>query len=70
MVDDKIRFVSTEGKAPKYLAKCRNIIKGRNLEIVKATFEPFSTTDVVEKLAKIGETRDTFLVSFILIKNN
>ncbi|KNC21956.1 hypothetical protein FF38_12048 [Lucilia cuprina] len=64
VVDDKIKFVSTEGNAPKELAKCRNSIKGKNMEIVKATFEPLSTTDVVEKLAKIGKKRDTFLVYF------
>lgn len=64
VVDDKIRFVSTEGNAPKELARCRNYIKGKNMEIVKTTFEPLSTTDVVEKLAKIGKKRDTFLVRY------
>ncbi|KAM7342272.1 uncharacterized protein ACRADG_009737 [Cochliomyia hominivorax] len=64
VVKDKIRFVSTAGKAPKQLAKCRNIVKDIQLEVVRAKFKPLNTLDVVEKLGEIGKSRDNFLVYF------
>lgn len=63
VVQDEIIFVSTEGNAPRQLRENRDALSGMSLEIVRATFIPLNTTDVLKKLAEIGETRRTFLVN-------
>ncbi|TMW44137.1 hypothetical protein DOY81_010781, partial [Sarcophaga bullata] len=64
VVQDEIVFVSTEGDAPRQLRENREVVRGMNLEIVRATFIPLNTTDVLQKLGEIGEIRRTFLVYF------